>query len=96
MPNADCDAGLFDPPATSYARLSDCGQYRMSTIAPTTVKHNVGKCPACRDFLWAEVDIEVSVGAPTMTRDGTAIVNATPRMVGMRVEHSCQREEEDQ
>lgn len=26
--SADCDAGLFDRPPTSYANLSDCGTYR--------------------------------------------------------------------
>lgn len=64
------------------------------TVQPTTVKHNVGTCPACRDFLWAEVDLVVDVSEPTLTRQGAAIANAHPRIVGMRVTHRCQVEDE--
>lgn len=61
----------------------------------TTVKHNVGTCPACRSFLWAEVEIDVVVGEPTMSREGRAHVFASPKFLGMTVGHSCQRDEDD-
>ena len=66
------------------------------TTEATTVRHNVGTCPACREFLWAEVDIVVDVGEPTMTRDGAPIVNTHPRIVGMRVEHRCEGGRDDE
>jgi hypothetical protein len=59
-----------------------------------TVRHNVGTCPACRGFLWADVEIEVSIGEPTITHEGRAHVYATPRMVSMAVAHSCWRDED--
>lgn len=63
-------------------------------IPTTTVRHNVGTCPACRGYLWAEVDIDVAVSEPTMTREGKATVYASPEVVGMRVAHSCWRDED--
>lgn len=60
-------------------------------IEPVTLRHNVGTCPACRDYLWAEVDIAVRVSPPTLDRDGKASVYATPEFRGMRVEHRCRR-----
>lgn len=64
-------------------------------VPATIVKHKVGMCPACRFYLWAECDVEVVVGDPTITEDGKARVYADPRIVGMRVEHSCSKETGD-
>lgn len=67
----------------------------MTTITePTTVRHNVGTCPACHAYLWAEVDIAVKVNPPTLARDGKAHVYASPHFLGMRVEHYCARDED--
>lgn len=64
----------------------------MMTTEPTTVRHKVGMCPACRDYLWAEVDIAVEVSAPTLGEDGKAHVFANPRCVAMRLTHECEKE----
>lgn len=65
-----------------------------TTIPKTTKQHKVGTCPACSSGLWADVDIEVEVHEPTI-HEGRAHVFASPRMVGMRLAHSCNRDEEE-
>ena len=54
-----------------------------------TLRHNAGQCPACREYLWAEVTIESKTSAPKLNVEGkaTAYVNARP--VGMRLTHEC-------
>lgn len=61
---------------------------------PTTLRHKVGTCPACRDYLWAEVDVVALVDTPTIDVEGKAHVYARPQLNGMRVEHACVRDEE--
>lgn len=61
----------------------------MSTmVGPMTKRAKVGECPACKAYLWADVEIEVSVSEPEW-RDGKAVAYATPRLIGMAVAHSC-------
>lgn len=61
-----------------------------------TVKRNVGTCPACREYLWAEVDIAAKVSEPDwpITLDKPTIY-ARVSIVGMRLEHTCAKEEDD-
>jgi hypothetical protein len=62
-------------------------------IPLTNVKHKVGACPACRDYLWADVAISVSVGEPTLSTDGKALVYASAKPVAMSVQHECRAED---
>lgn len=67
----------------------------MSTyIPPTTVRHKVGTCPACRGYLWADVGIAVEVAEPTLDADGQPHVRARPIFTDMHLEHHCEREGE--
>lgn len=59
------------------------------TTEPVTHRHNVGECLACREYIWAEVDVVVEVGEPTLSKEGKASVYATARCVAMRVSHQC-------
>jgi hypothetical protein len=53
----------------------------------TTVRHKVGECPACRSFLWAEVDLQVRIGEPMLTQDSRPHVFAAADVIAMRVNH---------
>lgn len=59
-----------------------------TTIGPTTKRVKVSECPACKAYLWADVDIEVNVTEPEWC-DGRAVVYASPHLTGMVVAHSC-------
>lgn len=60
----------------------------MAKIEPVTKRTKVGECPACKAYLWAEVDIEINLTMPEF-RDGNVVVYAVPNLTGMRVAHSC-------
>lgn len=53
------------------------------------LRHKVGTCPACREYLWAEVTMEVHVGDPRLDADGSASVHACATPVAMTVAHEC-------
>jgi hypothetical protein len=63
-------------------------------ITPTTHRHQVGTCPACKCGLWAEVTVTAEVGTPYLDRDGKAHVNVTPRLDGMALTHECRRDDD--
>lgn len=54
------------------------------------VRHKVGQCPACRDYLWAEVTIVATISAPSLSEEGRANVFANARPVAMTVTHTCE------
>lgn len=56
------------------------------------VRQNVGTCPACRDYLWADVWIATTVSPPTLDREGKAHVCASAKPTAMRVSHECRNE----
>ena len=68
----------------------------IAVIPAQTLRHKVGTCPACRAYLWAEVDVEITVPEPTINEAGRASAYANPKIVAMRVEHDCdsRRDEE--
>jgi hypothetical protein len=59
------------------------------------VRHKVGVCPACRDYLWADVEVLSKVSAPSLSTEGQALVYASAKPVSMVVSHSCVIPEED-
>lgn len=62
----------------------------MKLVNPTEIRHKIGMCPGCRDYLWAEVTVAVDVGTPTFTEEGKASVYANAKVVGMRLPaHEC-------
>lgn len=62
---------------------------------PMTAREQIGKCPGCRAYLWAEVDIVTTVSNPGVTSSGRAAVVATPRIVEMRLPaHHCKRNDQ--
>ena len=67
-----------------------------ATTGPTTHRHKVGTCPACRDYLWAEVDVIVTISEPTIDVEGKPHVFVTPRCVAMRLSHECAKGEDDE
>ena len=58
-------------------------------VNPVSVRHNVGTCPACRDYLWADVDLSVSVSEPILDREGKGSVYASVVIEAMRLNHQC-------
>jgi len=58
-------------------------------VNPVTTRHNVGTCPACRDYLFAEVDLSVEVSEPTLSREGKGSVFARVVIEAMRLNHQC-------
>lgn len=65
------------------------------TTEPTTLRHRVGLCPACRSYLWAEVDVIAEISPPTLTEEGKAHVFASARCVAMRLAHECTESEDE-
>lgn len=61
--------------------------------ADVTLPHRVGKCPACRDYLWAEVDVRTSIGDPRLSDEGKAVVSAYAEVVAMRLTHECAQDD---
>ena len=59
-----------------------------------TIRHRVGQCPACREYLWAEVTVNTYVGDPTLNEEGYGYVNASAEPVAMQLNHSCFREDD--
>jgi hypothetical protein len=68
----------------------------MKHVESTTLRHKVGQCPACREYLWAQVTVSTEVSEPTISPDGKchAYVNAKP--IAMCVSHQCQPGFEEQ
>lgn len=63
--------------------------------AVTTVKRNVGTCPACRAFLWADIDLTATVTGPSWdTCLDKPSIYARVNIVAMRLEHACSKEDE--
>jgi hypothetical protein len=58
-------------------------------VNPVTKRHNVGTCPACREYLWADVDLSVTVSEPALSREGKGSVYADVVIEGMRLTHEC-------
>jgi hypothetical protein len=59
---------------------------------PTTVRHHIGTCPACKSGLYAEVELVTEVHPPRLERDGKPVDCAHAVIVGCEVEHVCGRE----
>lgn len=60
-----------------------------------SIAAKVGKCPACRGFLWADVTIAVKVTRPKLDDDGQASVLATARPISTALaQHECVRDDE--
>lgn len=59
-----------------------------TTLEPVTRRTKAGTCPACQAYLWADVDIAVTVSEPEF-RGGQARVHTSTRLVSMTVAHSC-------
>lgn len=53
------------------------------------LRHNLGTCPACRDYLWADVTIVSRVAPPSLSVEGKTLTHSNARAVAMRVEHRC-------
>jgi hypothetical protein len=65
------------------------------TTEPTSIRHRIGDCPACRCGLYALVDVATIVYPPTIDKDGrTTRANAMPRVLGMTMSHACHRDDE--
>jgi len=65
----------------------------LPTTDPNIVRHNAGKCPACRAILWMEVEIEVNTNPPTLDDQGRAKVHAYARAVAATLSHDCDERE---
>jgi hypothetical protein len=66
------------------------------TICTTTVKRKVGECPACRAYLWGEVEIRTTVRDPFWSdREPRPTATASAKAVAMSVTHECRKTEED-
>lgn len=56
------------------------------------VPHNVGRCPSCRQFLWAQVRVVTDLSAARLDGDGEPSAHTYSRCVGMTLTHSCGEE----
>lgn len=63
--------------------------------AENVVHHQVGKCPACRCGIWAEVTLDVTLGNPRLNGEGMAQVWAKADAVAVELSHSCDRRERE-
>jgi hypothetical protein len=65
----------------------------MKTVDVTEHRHRVGQCPACGDYIWADLIVTTEAGSPRVGADGKCSVHAVARAVGSRIEHLCQPDE---
>ena len=61
---------------------------------PTAVRHRVGQCPACRDYLFAEVDVIALLDNPRLDVEGKPSVYARAECVAMRLSHECKSDDD--
>lgn len=66
--------------------LSDPNQ---EVIRMDMVKRKVGKCPACLEYLWADVRLETTVRKPTWHDDRDPAPNAYTNATAMQLTHEC-------
>ena len=60
-------------------------------MPPHTKAYNVGTCPGCREFLWAEVTMVATVGEPYLSDDmRSARAYVSAEIVGVDLaRHTC-------
>lgn len=59
-----------------------------------TLRHRIGRCPGCRGYVWAFVDVESTLGKPSLDSEGRAMSDSHAVITGARIDHKCQREEQ--
>jgi hypothetical protein len=56
---------------------------------------NVGTCPACTSYLWADVTTQTIAREPYWMPDGKPRANAVTDTVAMSLDHRCDSREDD-
>lgn len=61
------------------------------TTRTDVLRHNVGTCPSCREYLWAAVTVVSAIRAPTISAEGKPHTFASAEVTAMSVKHVCNR-----
>lgn len=65
--------------------------------APTRYdkRHRIGQCPACRAYIWADVQLEVTWSEPRIDQETSkATVHASVQWNSLTIRHACIRDED--
>ncbi len=71
-----------------------------AALEPITQEVNVGTCPVCRAYLWAEVDVVREISEPKWEKPVNAYAAATAtayvscRLDAMRLNHECKKDDD--